>query len=132
MPIYEYQCHGCQKPVSLLFMTLSQAQEATPTCPDCGSEELERLLSRVGFLSGNSAAGQQPRDSNGNGAHGNGIAQSNSSASLAKQMSHAIRGSEKGFGNDFKEVKSRLGKGESATSVETSLRHRVGEKMQAH
>lgn len=44
MPIYEYDCHGCRRRVSLLVMAPSTA--APPRCPRCGSGELTRLMSR--------------------------------------------------------------------------------------
>ena len=44
MPIYEYLCQDCKKRVSLLI--LSPSTYGTPKCPDCGSERLERLMSR--------------------------------------------------------------------------------------
>ena len=44
VPIYEYECQGCQRRISLLIRTLS-ASEA-PRCPRCGSVALSRLMSR--------------------------------------------------------------------------------------
>ncbi len=41
MPIYEYDCQTCRKPVEVLLRTQSE----TPACPDCGGEKLERLMS---------------------------------------------------------------------------------------
>ena len=48
MPIYEYQCLDCRKNLSLLI--LSPSTYGTPRCPDCGSEKLERLMSRFRAL----------------------------------------------------------------------------------
>src|SRR5262245_2971855 len=47
MPIYEYDCVGCRRRVSRFYQTFSAAVAATPTCPNCGSTELSRLVSRV-------------------------------------------------------------------------------------
>src|SRR5215470_4564357 len=44
MPIYEYECQGCQRRISLLIRTLSAA--GASRCPRCGSAELSRLMSR--------------------------------------------------------------------------------------
>ena len=44
MPIYEYECHGCRRRVSLLVMAPSTAPP--PQCPRCGSGDLSRLMSR--------------------------------------------------------------------------------------
>ncbi len=48
MPIYEYDCRGCRRRVSLLLRT--PAEQATPRCPRCGSAELSRLMSRFATL----------------------------------------------------------------------------------
>lgn len=44
MPIYEYECQGCQRRLSLLIRTLAAAEG--PRCPRCGSAQLSRLMSR--------------------------------------------------------------------------------------
>ena len=44
MPIYEYECHGCRRRVSLLVLRPSAAE--SPACPRCGSQALSRVMSR--------------------------------------------------------------------------------------
>ena len=44
MPIYEYECHGCRRRVSLLVRSLSSPEPAA--CPRCGGTALSRLMSR--------------------------------------------------------------------------------------
>jgi len=44
VPIYEYECRGCSRPVSLLVRSLRSRE--VPRCPHCGSAELSRLMSR--------------------------------------------------------------------------------------
>lgn len=44
MPIYEYDCRGCHRRVSLLVLSPSSAP--APACPRCGSGDLTRLMSR--------------------------------------------------------------------------------------
>jgi len=44
MPIYEYICQNCRKPVTLLI--LNPSTYGTPKCPSCGSDKLERIMSR--------------------------------------------------------------------------------------
>jgi putative FmdB family regulatory protein len=44
VPIYEYECRGCRRRVSVLVRSL--AGHAAPRCPRCGSAELSRLMSR--------------------------------------------------------------------------------------
>src|SRR5262245_1401689 len=44
VPIYEYECQGCHRRVSLLVRSLSA--HLAPRCPRCGGSELSRLMSR--------------------------------------------------------------------------------------
>ena len=48
MPIYEYECQGCRRRVSVLVRSL--AGHASPRCPRCGSAELSRLMSRFAMV----------------------------------------------------------------------------------
>ncbi len=44
MPIYEYECRGCKRRVSLLIRSFASAE--APRCSRCGSVDLSRLMSR--------------------------------------------------------------------------------------
>jgi putative FmdB family regulatory protein len=44
VPIYEYECQGCRRRVSVLVRSL--ANQTPPHCPRCGSADLSRLMSR--------------------------------------------------------------------------------------
>lgn len=46
MPIYEYRCHGCMKKFSVLVLSVSRT---TLKCPDCGGNDLERLISTFAY-----------------------------------------------------------------------------------
>ncbi len=46
MPIYEYECQGCQHQFEQLVRTGD-----TPECPHCHGHELQRLLSHVAVSS---------------------------------------------------------------------------------
>lgn len=45
MPIYEYRCRECGRKSA--FLTLSVKAALQPKCKKCGSENLEKLVSRV-------------------------------------------------------------------------------------
>ena len=47
MPIYEYRCGDCKRRISLYYQTFSAASAADPTCTNCGSRNLSKLVSRV-------------------------------------------------------------------------------------
>lgn len=39
MPLYDFRCNDCNKTFELLVKL-----SATPVCPECGSEKLEKLV----------------------------------------------------------------------------------------
>ncbi|MFI5322484.1 MAG: zinc ribbon domain-containing protein [Thermodesulfobacteriota bacterium] len=125
MPIYEYHCSICKKVVSIFFLSYSDARNEATLCPECGSAKLERILSSVSVIK-ERQMGPQVAGTTQN------IVKDDKPKELANAMSEAVRESSADYGDDFKEVKSRLEKGESATSVEKSMRKRVGESMQTH
>jgi putative FmdB family regulatory protein len=45
MPIYEYQCQCCEKKFQSLIMKKEEEKELS--CPECGSRDLKRLISRA-------------------------------------------------------------------------------------
>jgi putative FmdB family regulatory protein len=45
MPIYQYNCAGCQKKVDVFFRSVAAAQEKQAVCPQCGGEQLTRVMS---------------------------------------------------------------------------------------
>ena len=53
MPIYEYKCQECGE-VSEIFLRSADGQVAR--CPNCGSHNLDRLLSIPSLLKGGATA----------------------------------------------------------------------------
>lgn len=47
MPIYEYECRQCRLQFQQLLK--SRAEENDLVCPDCGGQDLKRLISRVAY-----------------------------------------------------------------------------------
>ena len=43
MPIYEYRCKDCGQKVSLLVKSI--ASESVPSCPNCGGNAMQKLIS---------------------------------------------------------------------------------------
>jgi len=122
MPIYEYNCIDCNKIVSILFLSISEANNEESCCPDCGNKNLTRVLSGVSVLKGKSELRTtKPAKS-----------YNNDSKSLADTMKRENSKSKQDYGDDFKEVAYRLEKGENANSIEKKLRKRVGEEMETH
>lgn len=42
MPIYDYECQSCGAVTELLVLN---GREEKPTCPDCGSAQMKKLIS---------------------------------------------------------------------------------------
>ncbi len=53
MPLYDFKCLDCGKEREIL-VTLSDEK---PACADCGSENLEKMISAPSSYSGNASAG---------------------------------------------------------------------------
>lgn len=123
MPIYEYHCPGCDKEVSIFFLTVSEAQGARPSCPECGGTNLARLISGISAVS-------KPEKAKNKETPAKGPAAGEDTAALARVMRESGRKSKTGYGEQFQEVTSRLEKGESSKSIEKSLRKRVGEPLE--
>lgn len=51
MPVYEYRCNVCGRKASLFYKSYKDYDAANAahshTCPNCGSHDLKRLISRV-------------------------------------------------------------------------------------
>lgn len=50
MPAYDYRCNSCKRRVSIFYKTYKDYDAASATghiCPNCGSTDLTRLISRV-------------------------------------------------------------------------------------
>ncbi|MEC7746808.1 MAG: FmdB family zinc ribbon protein [Candidatus Neomarinimicrobiota bacterium] len=115
MPIYEYLCTPCGRVVSLLIRKYDEADQGMATCPSCGKTDLQRLISAPSISRGKNSI-SEPRKS------------PNDPHLLAQNMRSSMRRSGQDYGTEFKEVAHRLEKGESANSIEKSLRKRSGEK----
>jgi putative FmdB family regulatory protein len=53
MPIYEYKCNQCFRRSTFLILNLNNPQ--LPKCKHCGSEDVEKLISRVRMLKSDEA-----------------------------------------------------------------------------
>ena len=55
MPIYQYDCPSCDKRVEVFFRSISNVDDKSSVCPDCGGNKLKRAVSRI-------ALGRSTRD----------------------------------------------------------------------
>lgn len=58
MPIYEFVCQDCRHHVELLALRKEDTVELK--CPECGSGNLERVMSTVSVNTGGSSSEQKP------------------------------------------------------------------------
>lgn len=58
MPIYEYDCKQCRRPFEKLIRSIPSSEPIL--CPECGSAEIERTLSKVVVKSGAAKAPAMP------------------------------------------------------------------------
>jgi putative FmdB family regulatory protein len=47
MPTYDYRCKACETEFALFYKTYTAYDTAHKICPNCGSENLSRLITRV-------------------------------------------------------------------------------------
>lgn len=47
MPHYSFRCKTCRHEFSAFYKSVSAYAAATPTCPQCGSTQLARVIDRV-------------------------------------------------------------------------------------
>ncbi len=56
MPIYEFKCSKCEKFFEIITSSLSGDDSKDNKCPECGSVEFERVLSKTNYVMRNSSA----------------------------------------------------------------------------
>ncbi len=115
MPIYEYRCADCNKRVSIFFRSFSGIAE--PTCPNCGSPKLTRLVSRVATVKSEEARLEAMAD-----PANFGDVDENDPKSVARfmrKMSNQMGGED--LGPEFHEMVDRLEAGESPEEIEKSM-----------
>ncbi len=122
MPIYEYRCQDCHRRVTLFFRTMTEAQEAIPTCLHCGSTHLVRRISRVAMVRSEESRLESMMDTD----FLSGLDE-NDPRSLARFMRKMSDELGEDLGDEFEEVVDRLEAGESPEEIEKSMPELAGE-----
>jgi putative FmdB family regulatory protein len=115
MPYYEYRCQDCGRKVRYFF-TYEEYDTAEPTCTNCGSKQVQRLISRVALAKSEESrmdamdpekmmAGLDEDDPQSMGR-------------FMRQMSSEMG---EDMGDEFNEVVGRLESGESPEAIEESM-----------
>jgi hypothetical protein len=97
-------------------MTFAEYDEKQPICPNCDSDELQRLISRVALAKSEDARMDSLMDDSALA----GLDEEDPKAlgRFMRKMSHEMG---EDMGDEFEEVVDRLEKGESPESIEESM-----------
>jgi putative FmdB family regulatory protein len=120
MPIYEYRCGECNRRVSLFFPSFSAAERRISAgenkCPQCGSANLTRLMSRVYAHRAEDAQLNDLSDDPGTLMDGLDESDPRSIARWARRMKDSM-GDEMDMGPEFDQALARIESGEDPDKV---------------
>jgi putative FmdB family regulatory protein len=121
MPLYEYRCQNCHRRVTLLR---SFSDSSEPRCPECQSEDLTRLISRVAVLRSEDSRLENLADPSS-------LADLDESdpRSVARWMRKMSEETGEDMGPEFDEMVGRLESGESPEDIERSMGELGGEDL---
>ena len=108
MPNYDFLCDACKNDFSLFF-SYSEYDDARPECPKCGSVSVHRRIGRVTTAENDRERIQKLRCETAN---------DNSSQALGRVMRSVSEQSGVNLKPEYKEVISRLERGESRASID--------------
>ena len=117
MHSYDYRCKDCQQRFSLHYKTYADYDAAAPVCPECNSQNLSRIISKVA-LNYNTTRPRDYRDMS--GPELNGIIHSSQPQQTGEVFRQMID-HEKDITPEFAEVTDRLLKGEKMSSIERDV-----------
>lgn len=115
MPVYEFRCQDCRRLVRLTY-SFSEYDQATPSCPHCGSQELQRRIGRVALARGEEARMDALLDDDALGSLSD--EDPRALGKLMRQMSSEMG---EDLGEEFGEVVDRLERGQSPEEIEQAL-----------
>jgi putative FmdB family regulatory protein len=116
MPIYEYRCQSCGQRVSLFLRSFSAAGDARPRCPRCHSDNLRRLMSRIGVVGSEESHIESLADPSSLGD-----VDESDPQSVGRWMRRMSQETGEDLGPEFKEVVDRLESGQNPEDIEHDL-----------
>jgi putative FmdB family regulatory protein len=125
MPIYEYRCEACGRRFSVFWRNFSDVKEDRIVCKRCGSDEVNRLVSRVRVVRSEESRMEDLADPS---AWGD--LDENDPKSMGKFMRKMVdeMGDEAGdLGPEFEEVIDRLESGQDPEEIEKQMPDLLGE-----
>jgi len=124
MPIYEYRCNSCRRRVSIYWRSFAEAETATPQCPRCRGNDLQRVLSRVAFLRSEESRLDDLADPSSLAG-----VDENDPKSIARWMRKMGKETGEDLGPEFDEVVNRLEAGQSPEDIEEAMPDLAGDDM---
>lgn len=121
MPVYDFRCNDCGRRAQLFF-TFEEYDQAKPTCPHCGSQQLRRRIGRVAIAKSEEARMDSLADESMLSA-----LDEEDPRSLGRFMRKMSREMGEDLGDEFNEVVDRLERGESPESIEQSMPELAGD-----
>lgn len=121
MPAYDFRCADCGQSFTLTHKSVASYAKATPTCPNCQSEDLKRIINTVNV----SAPSRDYTRMDANDMLS--VFESGDSKQVG-QMFDQIGGTNPALGAEYHEATKRLLDGESMDKVEKSLQQKRDSK----
>ena len=115
MPVYEFRCQDCRRPVRLSF-TFAEYEKAQPVCPYCQSTHLKRRIGRIAVAKSEDARLDSMMDDTALG----GLDEEDPQA-IGRFMRKMSREMGEDMGDEFNEVVDRLESGESPETIEAAM-----------
>lgn len=114
MPAYDFRCNNCDEEFTLTYKSVASYARAEPTCTNCQSDDLQRIIRKVNVASVSRDYTRMDANEMLN------VFESGDSKQVGK-MFDQIGGTNPALGAEYHEATQRLMKGESMDNVESSL-----------
>ena len=120
MPAYDFHCNTCGRDLTLFYKTYRQYDEATPTCTNCDSIDLTRIISGVNIGRGSSQHDYTKMDAQ----QMLGVFESGDSAAVGEMMKQVGASVPSDVaGENYHNAAEALSSGKSMDAVERDLRN---------
>lgn len=116
MPRYDFRCKECSHTFTVTYVSVGAVDENLPQCPECGANELSRLIKRVNLLTSEDRRLENLADP----SRLAGLDEEDPRA-VGKMMRDMANELGEDPGEEFNEVVDRLEAGESPESIEQSM-----------
>jgi putative FmdB family regulatory protein len=116
MPAYDFRCKACRHTFTLDYESYQAFEDATQTCPQCGSNRLSHLIRRVALLTDEETRLERLADP----GRLSGLEEDDPRA-VGRLMREMAQEAGEPLDAEMAEVVGRLESGESPESIEQSL-----------